>query len=150
VDAVPEDQLLHAAILWIRQQQHEQSFLAERRRRDQAIDMAPAEVELLRMTWGERLDVDSRGPNRTAHRVLDLMLSSATLPADRALALEAETFADLFSAPTSRALLNVHFLTDRNKRDPGIDQKSFSPPPIRSLGVIGAGIMGAGIAASAI
>lgn len=150
VDAPPEDQLLPAATGWIHQQQQDKQFLAERRRREQAVDIDPAEVDLLRMAWRERLEAESRGQHSTANRVLDLMLSTATLPVDQALSRETEAFAELFAAPTSGALLNVHFLTDRNKRDPGIDQASFSPSPIRSLGVIGAGIMGAGIAASAI
>ena len=48
----------------------------------------------------------------------------------------------------NRSLLNVFFLTDRNKKDTGVEDSKLQPSTIGSVGVIGAGIMGAGIAAA--
>jgi 3-hydroxyacyl-CoA dehydrogenase len=51
----------------------------------------------------------------------------------------------------NRSLVNIFFLTDRNKKDTGLEgaaAKSVSPREIGSAAVIGAGIMGAGIAAA--
>jgi 3-hydroxyacyl-CoA dehydrogenase/enoyl-CoA hydratase/carnithine racemase len=149
-DAVSSEQLLAAAIRLIRQAHASKEWKEVRQRREQAIDFPPAELELLTATWRERLAADGRGPQSPALVALELILSSAFVTAEQALEREAETFAQLFALPTSGALLNVHFLTDRNKRDPGIDHTSFKPTPVRSLGIIGAGIMGAGIASSAI
>ena len=42
----------------------------------------------------------------------------------------------------------MFFLTDRNKKDTGIDRKDVKADPIGSVAVIGAGIMGQGIAAA--
>src|SRR5205085_5823682 len=53
-----------------------------------------------------------------------------------------------FGSPINRALINVFFLTDRNKKDTGVERTDVKPRPIKSVGVIGAGIMGAGIAAA--
>jgi 3-hydroxyacyl-CoA dehydrogenase len=45
-------------------------------------------------------------------------------------------------------LINIFFLTDRNKKDPGVENANIKPAKIGSLGVIGGGIMGQGIAAA--
>ncbi len=55
--------------------------------------------------------------------------------------------AKLFGTPINRALLNVFFLTDHNKKDTGVDKPGVEPRSIESLGVFGAGIMGSAIAA---
>jgi 3-hydroxyacyl-CoA dehydrogenase/enoyl-CoA hydratase/3-hydroxybutyryl-CoA epimerase/3-hydroxyacyl-CoA dehydrogenase/enoyl-CoA hydratase/3-hydroxybutyryl-CoA epimerase/enoyl-CoA isomerase len=59
--------------------------------------------------------------------------------------MEAEEFAQLFGSPVNRALLNVFFLQDRNKKGAGIKAE---PRKITSAGVVGAGTMGQGIAAA--
>ena len=79
---------------------------------------------------------------------LELMLETCQLPADEALQREAEGMAELFGSPVNAALINVFFLTDRNKRDTGLDKPGVS----RSDDQIGRrhrrGIMGSGIAAA--
>jgi 3-hydroxyacyl-CoA dehydrogenase/enoyl-CoA hydratase/3-hydroxybutyryl-CoA epimerase/3-hydroxyacyl-CoA dehydrogenase/enoyl-CoA hydratase/3-hydroxybutyryl-CoA epimerase/enoyl-CoA isomerase len=56
--------------------------------------------------------------------------------------------AELFGSPINAALINVFFLTDRNKRDSGLDKPGVVPAALKSVGVIGSGIMGSGIAAA--
>ena len=75
------------------------------------------------------------------------MLGAAGVDVETACQMEAEEFAKLFGSPINRALLNVFFLTDRNKKDPGV-AKGVEPRKIASAGVVGAGIMGQGIAAA--
>ena len=74
------------------------------------------------------------------------MLETCQLPADEALEREAEGMAELFGSPVNAALINVFFLTDRNKNDTGLDRTDVAAQPIKSVGVIGSGIMGSGIA----
>ncbi|MCA9260413.1 MAG: multifunctional fatty acid oxidation complex subunit alpha, partial [Planctomycetales bacterium] len=62
--------------------------------------------------------------------------------------MEAEGMSALFGSPINAALLNVFFLTDRNKKDRGVDDPAVQPRPIQRVSVIGAGIMGAGIASA--
>lgn len=149
-DRVPADRLLAAAIGLIRDEQARQTFRTLRERRKQPIDLGESEVELLRLNWQQRIEQETHGQNPVPGVILDHLLASRTLTASDALEREAQVFAQLARAPVSRALLNVHFLASRNKRDPGIDHAAFNLPPVRSLGIIGGGIMGAGIAAAAI
>ena len=76
------------------------------------------------------------------------MLGAAGLDIDAACNAEAEGMAALFGSPVNRALINVFFLTDRNKKDTGVDRPDVPTRPIKSVAVIGAGIMGQGIAAA--
>ncbi len=75
------------------------------------------------------------------------MLGAAGVDLETACQMEAEEFATLFGSPINRALLNVFFLRDRNKKDPGVAAK-VEPRKIASAGVVGAGVMGQGIAAA--
>jgi 3-hydroxyacyl-CoA dehydrogenase/enoyl-CoA hydratase/3-hydroxybutyryl-CoA epimerase len=64
------------------------------------------------------------------------------------LKLEAKAFGELSVSPVSRALVSVFFATQEIKKDVGVPEGT-EPRPIRKLGVVGGGLMGAGIAASA-
>ena len=79
---------------------------------------------------------------------LESMLESSTLDDVAARQLEAEGLARLFGSPVNAALLNVFFLTDRNKMDPGLKDATVAAKAIESVGVVGAGIMGSGISAA--
>jgi 3-hydroxyacyl-CoA dehydrogenase/enoyl-CoA hydratase/carnithine racemase len=150
VDVVPADQLLDAAVQTIRDEQRTGEYLRQRSKLEPAAPFNAAELELLRLSWTDRIKRESHGQDSVEAQALELMLTLSGTDTATALQLEAETFARLFTSPVCSALLNVHFLADRNKRDPGIDHAAFKPGPVRSLGVIGAGIMGAGIAAAAL
>jgi 3-hydroxyacyl-CoA dehydrogenase len=47
-----------------------------------------------------------------------------------------------------RALRNVRLLAERNRQDPGLDAPGVAPQPVRSVGIVGVGTMGAEIAAA--
>ena len=61
--------------------------------------------------------------------------------------MEAEEFPKLFGSPINRALLNIFFLREKNKKDPGVSA-AVGPKKIASAGVVGSGVMGQGIAAA--
>lgn len=63
----------------------------------------------------------------------------------QALAYEAKAFARCGASPESKALMSLFFLTEDCKK---VKSKTngVAPLPIRQIGVIGAGVMGAQIA----
>src|SRR5947208_15612083 len=91
---------------------------------------------------------ETKGNYPAPSAALSLMLETCQLPAEEALEREAEGMAELFGSPVNAALINVFFLTDRNKRDTGLDKSGVAPFTIQSVGVVGSGIMGSGIAAA--
>ncbi len=64
------------------------------------------------------------------------------------LELEAAQFGELSVSPVSRALVSVFFATQDIKKDAGYPEDTAAAD-VRKLGVIGAGLMGAGIAGQA-
>jgi len=63
---------------------------------------------------------------------------------------EAELFGELAVGEVSRNLVRIFFATTALKKDDGIPPGSAAPRPVRRLGVVGAGFMGAGIAGTAV
>ena len=63
---------------------------------------------------------------------------------------EARLFGEMAMTPESRQLIFLFFATTALKKDPGVDAPAPEPLPIETLGVLGAGFMGAGIAAVAV
>ena len=62
---------------------------------------------------------------------------------------EARRFGELVVSDVSRELAFLFFATTALKKDPGVDAPVPDPLPVEKLGVLGAGFMGAGIAAVA-
>jgi len=71
--------------------------------------------------------------------------AAAELPFDEGMKREAELFRELHDGPQSAALRHVFFAERETARIPDIG-RDIRPLPIRSVGVIGAGTMGGGIA----
>jgi 3-hydroxyacyl-CoA dehydrogenase/enoyl-CoA hydratase/3-hydroxybutyryl-CoA epimerase len=100
---------------------------------------AKARSSVLRKTGGrypallEAIDVVRRG--------------TATTLAE-GLSLEAAAFGRLAVGDVSRSLVSVFFATQEIKKDPGFPEGTPALP-VGKLGVLGAGLMGAGIAAAA-
>jgi 3-hydroxyacyl-CoA dehydrogenase / enoyl-CoA hydratase / 3-hydroxybutyryl-CoA epimerase len=61
-------------------------------------------------------------------------------------ALEARSAADLLTSSVSRNLIGIFFLTEAVKKARGVPPPAPEPLPVADLGVLGAGIMGGGIA----
>jgi 3-hydroxyacyl-CoA dehydrogenase/enoyl-CoA hydratase/carnithine racemase len=147
-DLVPSAKLLAAAIQVIRAEKKSGNYLTDRKAWQGPIEISDTELGFLGATASAMIQGQTGGQYPAPLAVLELLLGSAGVDADAAGIEEAKAMASLFGTSVNRALINVFFLTDRNKKDTGIDRKDVKPRPIKSVGVIGAGIMGQGIAAA--
>ena len=77
-------------------------------------------------------------------RAADLVLLAAELPLSEGLARERETFLELRASDQSAALRHAFFAEREVWRVPGLED--VAPRPVRSVGIVGAGTMGSGIA----
>jgi 3-hydroxyacyl-CoA dehydrogenase/enoyl-CoA hydratase/carnithine racemase len=148
-DLVPSDRLEAAAIGLVRAEVKTKEYLADRERWHEPLDMDETELGFLGATASAYIQSQTKGHYPAPLAALEVLLGSAGLDADAAGDAEAEGFASLFGTPINRALINVFFLGDRNKKDTGVEG-SVKPREIRSVGVFGAGIMGAGISAAVV
>ncbi len=149
-DVVKSDHLQKAAIALVRDEQRTGAWREDRQRWSKPIDMDETELMFLGATASAMIQQATKGQYPAPAAALELMLGAAGSDLATACAQEADAFADIFGTPINRALINVFFLTDRNKKDVGIGSGDIAPKPIKTVGIFGAGIMGSGIAAACI
>ncbi len=147
-DLVPSAKLLPAAIAVIRAEQKSGGWQRDRKRWNGPLDISDTELGFLGATASAMIQSQTGGQYPAPQAALELMLESAGSDSSAAGAAESKAMASLFGTPVNRALINVFFLTDRNKKDTGIDRRDVKAAQIKSVAVVGAGIMGQGISAA--
>lgn len=146
-DVVPVEQLMNAALRMLREEQETKAYQRDRETWSAPIDANEVEMGFLGVTASGYIRQQTKGHYPAPEAALETMLETASLDCEQACEREAVAMGMLFGSPVNRSLINVFFLTDRNKKDSGVDG-TFDSPPIGRVGVLGAGIMGAGIAAA--
>ena len=145
-DVVAAEQLLDAAVLMVREECASGAYMADRKTRRQPIAFDETELMFLGATASAAIGQKTKGQYPAPTAALDMMLEAASEGLEAACALEAQRLPPLFGSPVNRALLNVFFLGDRIKKDRGVENQQAEVGSVESVGVIGAGIMGKGIA----
>ena len=80
-------------------------------------------------------------------KIIDSMEAGLELGFDKGLEVERAEFAELALTPESQQLRSIYFATTELKKDTGVDGNPENlSRPIKKVGVLGAGLMGAGIA----
>ncbi len=152
-DIVPDtsptsgEALLAAAIRMIRAERVSSDFRRDRQRWAAPIEIDETELGFLGATASSYIQQQTKGHYPAPLAALELMLGAAGADLESACQMEAEEFPKLFGTPVNRALLNVFFLRDRSKKTIG-SAGDVPPRKISSAGVVGAGVMGQGIAAA--
>jgi 3-hydroxyacyl-CoA dehydrogenase/enoyl-CoA hydratase/3-hydroxybutyryl-CoA epimerase/3-hydroxyacyl-CoA dehydrogenase/enoyl-CoA hydratase/3-hydroxybutyryl-CoA epimerase/enoyl-CoA isomerase len=149
-DTPPSDRLQAAAVALARQEQAAGAYRQDRQRWDGPIDITETELTFLGATGSAYIQQQTKGQYPAPLAALEVMLSNAHADIETACQAEAEGMSQLFGTPINRALINVFFLTDRNKKDTGVGRTDLKPGTVKSLSVFGAGIMGSAIAAVAV
>lgn len=89
----------------------------------------------------------TRGHYPAPLAILDVVQEGYAHGAEAGYASELEAFGRLSETPESKALISIFFATTALKKDPGVAGEAPPPVPVTKLGILGAGFMGAGIAA---
>jgi 3-hydroxyacyl-CoA dehydrogenase / enoyl-CoA hydratase / 3-hydroxybutyryl-CoA epimerase len=78
--------------------------------------------------------------------ILSCVYEGSLVPIDRALEIESQYFVELLTGPVARNMIRTLFL-DKGAADKLVRRpKAVEKVPVRKLGILGAGMMGAGIA----
>jgi 3-hydroxyacyl-CoA dehydrogenase/enoyl-CoA hydratase/3-hydroxybutyryl-CoA epimerase/3-hydroxyacyl-CoA dehydrogenase/enoyl-CoA hydratase/3-hydroxybutyryl-CoA epimerase/enoyl-CoA isomerase len=149
VDAcVSPEQALRSACSLIESARTTQSHIDRRRVQAAAIAIDPDERAFLEATTAAVMMGRTGGHYPAPAAILKTILSGAAVPAAEAAVIEGRAFADLARSPVSAQLVRLFQIGERNRHDPGLDDAGdIEPREIAKPAVIGAGIMGAGIAA---
>ena len=79
-------------------------------------------------------------------KILEVLRRGLAEGEQSALEAEAKAFGELTVDPVAKRLVGLFFATTALKKDSGCDHRDVVPRPVRRITVIGAGLMGAGIA----
>ena len=88
----------------------------------------------------------THGHYPAAERIIDVLEAYAGRGLDASRDVEARSFAELGTSATSARLGEIFFATTALKKDSGVDDPSVRARPVDKVAVLGAGLMGAGIA----
>ncbi len=146
VDGVIETgDLVEAAIKWVKRI-HEQKidYLARRDQKKSELKLRPNEAAMIFNTAKGFVLGMTKGQYPAPIAAIDLMEKTKEMKRDEALAMELATFVTLSKTPQADSLIQV-FLSDQLLKK--VSKKiAAAVSPIESASVLGAGIMGGGIA----
>jgi 3-hydroxyacyl-CoA dehydrogenase/enoyl-CoA hydratase/3-hydroxybutyryl-CoA epimerase len=108
---------------------------------ERLLDRRPVR-ELIFRRAAEQVRRQTRGNYPAPERILDLVRRTLGGDLSAGLAAEAEEFAELLFTPESRALRHLFFVRAATRRNPW----AGSALPVERVAVLGAGLMGSGIA----
>jgi len=156
VDAcVPADEALESARRLLEHEIARAGHQARRRRLAEPVVLDPHERAFLEATTSAVILGRTGGQYPAPVAILQTVLAGAEVDLASAGRLESAAFAQLATGDVSRQLVRVFRLGERNRRDPGVgrfdtaaDAADVPAAHIEHPTVVGAGIMGAGIAAS--
>lgn len=108
--------------------------------------LGSSELADLLMLASPTIDKNTLGNYPAPSRILAAVYEGLALPMDRALQVERQLFAELAAGPVARNLIRTMFVNkgkaDKLARRP----QHVAKRPVTKLGVLGAGMMGAGLA----
>lgn len=114
-----------------------QSLLLEQNRFGQKIVCQQARKQILAKTHGNY---------PAPMKIIDVVEQGLRMSLAKALDNEIDGFAELAVTPESKQLINIYFAHTALKKDSFVKSKSVAPKSIEKVGVLGGGLMGAGIA----
>jgi 3-hydroxyacyl-CoA dehydrogenase/enoyl-CoA hydratase/3-hydroxybutyryl-CoA epimerase len=138
-DVVPHSILLEAAVEQALKDRVTSRHLPVRER----ILAGPLGRSLLFNWVGKKTEQKTKGNYPATRRILDVIETGLSQGASSGYAAESKAFGELAMTPESRALRSIFFASTEVKKDPGSDA---TPAPLQSVGVLGGGLMGGGIA----
>jgi 3-hydroxyacyl-CoA dehydrogenase/enoyl-CoA hydratase/3-hydroxybutyryl-CoA epimerase/enoyl-CoA isomerase len=145
-DAVAVDQLDREAEWLVQWACKDGSWKANRKRKQQPVGLSEEQASFTFAVARAQVLAKTAGHYPAPLAALQAIEKGCNLPLTDGLAIETELFLPLVGSPVSRNLIAVFFQTQRLAKDTGVTDAQIKPRTVQQVGVIGAGIMGSGIA----
>lgn len=110
------------------------------------LESTPPGRKLLLAVARKKVVSSSGGHYPAPLRILDILGGHATGSVEASLGAEARAAAQLVVSPVCKNLVHVYYLREAARKSTGVEDAATAAAPVKSLGVLGAGIMGGGIA----
>jgi 3-hydroxyacyl-CoA dehydrogenase/enoyl-CoA hydratase/3-hydroxybutyryl-CoA epimerase len=98
----------------------------------------------------EQVEQKTGGNYPAPLRAIEVVSTSLASGMAKGLEAEAQAFGELAMTDVSRRLVEIFFATTALKKDDGVPPGSGRGRPVRRIGIVGSGFMGAGIAGTAV
>ncbi len=113
---------------------------------ERALEGTPVGRRLVFARARESVMKETRGNYPAPLEALEVIEESFGRPVADGLAIEARHIGLVFGGDVQRNLLDIFFLTDDVKKETGVADSAVQPGAVTRVGVLGAGVMGGGIA----
>ena len=127
-----------------------ESFIEQLRDKDAVTEFAlsknPVGRKILFDQARKQLHKQTRGNDPAQDLIIDIVKIGLEDGFEAGLAAEARGFGRLLTTPEAANLMSIFFATTALKKDSGVDDPNVEPRDVNKVGMLGAGLMGAGIA----
>src|SRR5262249_58282542 len=146
--AAPGEQLLDEALRLLEWANQSGEWHAARKRKQQPVGLTEEQHSFTFAVAKAQVLAKTKGQLPAPLAALDAIAAGCNRPLDEGLKEETDRFVPLVGSTISRNLIALFFLRNRLQKDPGVADATIKPREVQRVGVIGAGIMVAGIAAA--
>lgn len=147
-DAVPAERLIDEGTYLIEEAHRTGEWRAQRQRRNQPLGLSDDQAAFAFAIAEGGVMAKTRGQYPAPLIALRAVREGINRPLEEGLAIEQAGILEVIGTPITRNLVAEFFDTTRLQRETGVDDPNVKPRAIESVGVLGAGLMGAGIAAA--
>jgi 3-hydroxyacyl-CoA dehydrogenase / enoyl-CoA hydratase / 3-hydroxybutyryl-CoA epimerase / enoyl-CoA isomerase len=145
-DAVPADKLVNEGVRRIDDLQKSGVWKADRKRRSQPLGLSEDEMFFAFGVAEGAVAAKTKGQYPAPMAALKAIRDGVNKPLPEGLAAETAAASAVFGSPVAANLIGVFFGQTRLGRDTGVANAEVKPATINRAGVLGAGLMGSGIA----
>jgi 3-hydroxyacyl-CoA dehydrogenase/enoyl-CoA hydratase/3-hydroxybutyryl-CoA epimerase len=120
--------------------------LARRSVAERALEATPIGRRLVLKKARETVLAETGGHYPAPLEALAVIEETWGMPVEAALEVESRRIANVFGGEVQRNLLEIFLATEQVKKETGVDDPAVRPRAVARLAVLGAGVMGGGIA----
>jgi 3-hydroxyacyl-CoA dehydrogenase/enoyl-CoA hydratase/3-hydroxybutyryl-CoA epimerase/3-hydroxyacyl-CoA dehydrogenase/enoyl-CoA hydratase/3-hydroxybutyryl-CoA epimerase/enoyl-CoA isomerase len=147
-DAIPADRLIEEGLKRIEYLQQSGEWKERREKMVQPMGFNPDQLTFAFAVAEGVIKGKTKGQYPAPLLALRAMREGIVLPIQEGLKAERKTLTELVGSPVLANLIGIFFMKNRLTRDPGVDNPNVAPKTVQNVGVLGSGLMGAGIAAA--
>lgn len=145
-DAVPTDKLVEEGCRVIQYLRESGEWQAGRQRHRQPLGLSEDQARFAFLCAAGQIKMKAKGQPTSALVALKAVEKGINRPLDEGQAIEREFALEVTGSEISGNLIGVFFMNNALGRDRGAADPSVQPRPVSRIGVLGSGLMGAGIA----
>lgn len=145
-DAVPPERLVEEGCRLIEHLRRNDAWKANRTGRRLPLGLSADQAQFAFACAEGQLKAKAKGQPSSAFIALKAIRDGANQPLPEALKIERQAALEVIGSPASANLIGVFFMNTALSQDRGVADPNVRARPIQRVGVLGAGLMGAGIA----